>query len=343
MRVVGDPIFVPAEPEPEPTPPVTPEPAPAQELYRVRKTWEDAKSQIGAYRNLDSAIEIAKSNAGYSVFDSNGNCKYDGSAIEIPKEEPKIEEKPIIPVYDLDYPQKTLIVDNTIIRNNADCVKAIKLISSNNNNFDVEIAKAFFKLAPKYAIDPIMAISQSILETGWFKYQGSAVKPEHHNYCGLGVTSNGIEGGKFETIEDGVTAQLQHLYAYGCKEELEEEILDPRFKYVTRGIAPYWQNLAGRWAVPGYDKNTYKTPENAMNANATYGQKIKSLYEQIIAIEVTDKEVEEYFIIEETRPPVDPTPSTPEESDTAPTKKESFWIELLKTILTAILDFFKGK
>lgn len=92
MRVVGDPIFVPAELKPEPTPPVTPESTPAQELYKVRKTWEDAKSQIGAYHNLDSAIDIAKSNAGYSVFDSNGNCKYDGLAIEVPKEEPKIEE-----------------------------------------------------------------------------------------------------------------------------------------------------------------------------------------------------------------------------------------------------------
>ena len=62
-----------------------------------------------------------------------------------------------------------------------------------------------------------------------------------------------------------------------------------------------------------------------------------------MAIEVTDKDVEEYFIIEEMRPPVDPTPSTPEKPDTAPAKKENFWIELLKTILTAILDFFKGK
>ena len=44
-------------------------------LYRVRKTWDDAKSQIGAYKNLDNAKKIANEK-GYSVFDSNGNKIY---------------------------------------------------------------------------------------------------------------------------------------------------------------------------------------------------------------------------------------------------------------------------
>ena len=41
------------------------------ELYRIRKTWEDSKSQIGAYANLKNAISACKE--GYSVFDSKGN------------------------------------------------------------------------------------------------------------------------------------------------------------------------------------------------------------------------------------------------------------------------------
>ncbi|MDU7143652.1 MAG: peptidoglycan recognition family protein, partial [Anaerococcus vaginalis] len=44
-------------------------------LYRVRKTWEDSKSQKGAFKNLNSAIELAKKN-GYKVYDSNGNQVY---------------------------------------------------------------------------------------------------------------------------------------------------------------------------------------------------------------------------------------------------------------------------
>ena len=44
------------------------------ELYRVRKTWEDAKSQIGAYANLENAKSSCKE--GYSVFDSKGKAVY---------------------------------------------------------------------------------------------------------------------------------------------------------------------------------------------------------------------------------------------------------------------------
>lgn len=46
------------------------------ELYRVRKKWEDAGSQIGAYRILANAKEAADKNPGYYVFDSTGNRIY---------------------------------------------------------------------------------------------------------------------------------------------------------------------------------------------------------------------------------------------------------------------------
>lgn len=44
------------------------------ELYRVRKTWANASSQIGAYSNLNSAKAVCQS--GYFVFDSKGNVVY---------------------------------------------------------------------------------------------------------------------------------------------------------------------------------------------------------------------------------------------------------------------------
>lgn len=40
--------------------------------YRVRKTWEDSKSQKGAFKVLDNAKKCADANPGYSVFDVNG-------------------------------------------------------------------------------------------------------------------------------------------------------------------------------------------------------------------------------------------------------------------------------
>lgn len=45
-----------------------------QKLYRIRKSWDDAKSQIGAYSNLESAKSVCKE--GYFVFDENGNVVY---------------------------------------------------------------------------------------------------------------------------------------------------------------------------------------------------------------------------------------------------------------------------
>lgn len=42
--------------------------------YRIRKSWEDAASQIGAYRELENAKRGCPE--GYSVFNWHGNCVY---------------------------------------------------------------------------------------------------------------------------------------------------------------------------------------------------------------------------------------------------------------------------
>ena len=44
--------------------------------YRVRKSWDNEKSQIGAYQVLDNAINVVKTNPGYFVFDESGNLAY---------------------------------------------------------------------------------------------------------------------------------------------------------------------------------------------------------------------------------------------------------------------------
>ena len=47
-----------------------------QELYRVRKTWADSKTQKGAYKVLKNARKCADENPGYKVFDSEGIIIY---------------------------------------------------------------------------------------------------------------------------------------------------------------------------------------------------------------------------------------------------------------------------
>lgn len=48
------------------------------ELYRVRKSWSDVTSQIGAYSVFENAKAACKN--GYSVFDSKGNVVYNISS-----------------------------------------------------------------------------------------------------------------------------------------------------------------------------------------------------------------------------------------------------------------------
>ena len=52
----------------------------ASQLYRVRKTWTDSKSQKGAFSVLANAKKCASSNKGYSVFDENGKKVYPADA-----------------------------------------------------------------------------------------------------------------------------------------------------------------------------------------------------------------------------------------------------------------------
>lgn len=54
-------------------------------LYRVRKSWADAASQLGAFADPDNAKALADQNPGYTVFDAAGNAVYtSGGEAETP-------------------------------------------------------------------------------------------------------------------------------------------------------------------------------------------------------------------------------------------------------------------
>lgn len=134
------------------------------------------------------------------------------------------------------------------------------------------IAELYIEIGKKYNIRGDLAFAQAVKETGYFQFYG-IVQPDQYNYCGLGATGvlntgdelqngvnperavylPGVHGITFGTMADGVEAHIQHLYAYAATEDLPDgcELVDPRFKYIKRGIAPLWKDLNGRWAVPG--------------------------------------------------------------------------------------------
>lgn len=66
-------------PEKEETEPPKVEPPKTEakdELYRVRKSWDNPKSQIGAYTSLKWAKRAVDNHPGYGVYDSSGRCVY---------------------------------------------------------------------------------------------------------------------------------------------------------------------------------------------------------------------------------------------------------------------------
>lgn len=118
-----------------------------------------------------------------------------------------------------------------------------------------------------------IAFAQSCLETGNFTFSGSAVTLSQNNFCGLGVTSNGVKGNSFATPQLGIRAQIQHLKAYACTDALNGACVDPRFTYVSRGAAIYVEYL-------GIQENPKKV---GWAAGANYGTKILSILKDIIA------------------------------------------------------------
>ena len=118
-----------------------------------------------------------------------------------------------------------------------------------------------------------IAFAQSCLETGNFTFSGSAVTLPQNNFCGLGVTQRGKAGLSFESPQLGIRAQIQHLKAYASTDKLRNERIDPRFRYVTRGCAPYTEWLGQKENPQG----------KGWAAGEKYGEKILSILKAIVS------------------------------------------------------------
>lgn len=190
------------------------------ELYRIRKSWKDASSQIGAYSVFENAKKALVGHEGYSVFNSVGN---------------KV------------YPLGTLWLGKPVLTK-AQCINALR---KNNPNFTTGIVNKYYAIAEKYGIRADLAFCQACVETGWFRFTGT-VKATQNNFCGLGVVSSTNSGCSFTSITSGVEAHIQHIYAYASTEVLPqgEILIDPRFKYVSpRGKGPTVESFNNSWAM----------------------------------------------------------------------------------------------
>ena len=109
-----------------------------------------------------------------------------------------------------------------------------------------------------------IAFCQSLLETGFFKF-GNDVKPEQHNYAGIGASGGGVPGDSFESPFEGIHAQLQNLALRSGVVIAKSSIISPYVAKHYSTISSYnftkWKQLAGSWAA---DLNYWTKIQNIM-------------------------------------------------------------------------------
>ena len=315
-------------------------PAP-EEMYRVRLSWEDVKSQVGAYKELENAKikadEVASQ--GYKVYNSKGEVVYT-PVVKAP--EPKPVNPPVVtspPVVEPPKPEPVPEAPKVAImgKAQASAEQMAQLLLSKNPAPKIGIsalkfAELFLAEGAQEGVKGDIAFCQAMHETGWLKF-GGQVLPEQHNYAGIGATNNSPvgKGAWFDSEQLGIRAQIQHLKAYASKDALTLECVDPRFNLVTRGIAPAWTDLNGRWAVPG----------------TTYGQSILAIYDELIKVvpePVKEEPKPQEPVPIPTEPPkTEPVPEVPAPQETQPSEDIKTLGQLIAEFLMKLIELFRKK
>ncbi|MEA5463681.1 hormogonium tapered terminus morphoprotein TftA [Leptothoe sp. PORK10 BA2] len=146
------------------------------------------------------------------------------------------------------------LMDQIMGHGNASLVSLIMFLKNNN-----EAALQDFPDLPKIyreegvieGVNYDIAFCQMCVETSFLRFGGD-VKSSQNNFAGIGAIGGNAAGASFPSARIGVRAQIQHLKAYASKEPLVQELVDPRFRFVSRGSAILVDQLSGRWAADPY-------------------------------------------------------------------------------------------
>jgi hypothetical protein len=153
-------------------------------------------------------------------------------------------------------------IDRIMGHGNTSEVQMLMFLKHNNDEALTQyndIANIYREEATIEGVNYDIAFCQMCVETGFLRFGGD-IKPSQNNFAGLGAVGTGAQGPSFPDRRAGVRAQIQHLKAYASTAPLVQTIVDPRFRFVTRGIAPLVGQLTGRWAAdPNYDKKILAT------------------------------------------------------------------------------------
>lgn len=127
----------------------------------------------------------------------------------------------------------------------------------------IELVPKLYSIAEKEGVNPVLVVVQCAKETGYCRF-GGVLDSSFKNTCGLKIPQGGgctdpNAHMRFETWEDGILAQVEHLALYAGKENYPlDNPKDPRhFEYLL-GTAPYVVNLSGNWAGGTYGEDLVK-------------------------------------------------------------------------------------
>ncbi len=153
-------------------------------------------------------------------------------------------------------------IDRIMTNGNTSELQLMMFLKANNENALVrfpDISRLYREEASVEGVNYDIAFCQMCVETGFLRFGGD-VRPEQNNFSGLGAIGAGAAGASFPSARIGIRAQVQHLKAYASTEPLIQELVDPRFRFVTRGVAPLVTQLSGRWAAdPQYGEKIIST------------------------------------------------------------------------------------
>lgn len=148
--------------------------------------------------------------------------------------------------------------------------------SKNANQLFIDLAPIFYNTSVAAGVNPLVAYCQSAKETGYMKF-GGVIDATFKNPCGLKINAGGgcsdpNAHKKFNTWDDGIKAQIDHLALYaGAQGYPKVGTPDPRHFPYLKGTAPTVESLGGKWAP-----------------NTNYGVEIVKMMREVEMMNVTE-------------------------------------------------------
>jgi hypothetical protein len=157
-------------------------------------------------------------------------------------------------------------IDCIMGQGNTSEVQMMIFLKANNesalDNFS-DLPKIYREEGTIEGVNYDIAFCQMCLETDFLRFGGN-LQFSQNNFANLGLIGGGEPFATFPDPRLGIRAQIQHLKAYASLEPLGQEVIDPRFHLVRRGVAYRVSQLSGRWS-----------------ADLTYGNKIMAMLRRL--------------------------------------------------------------